>query len=118
MLINLTNHPSSDWPEAQKNAASIYGDIIDYAFPIVSPLISKKEISNISETIFYDIIEKYGTKNTTIHVMGEFTLCYALINMFKAKGMLCLASTTERISIGNPDGTKTSTFKFVQFREY
>lgn len=118
MLINLTNHSSHNWSEAQKFAASVYGDIIDYAFPMVSPSISKIEILNIAEFIFHDIVEKYGVENSTIHIMGEFTLCYALINMFKAEGMLCLASTTERIVTENPDGTKTSTFKFVQFREY
>ncbi len=33
-------------------------------------------------------------------------------------GILCVASTTERIVTDNPDGSKTTVFMFVQFRPY
>lgn len=35
-----------------------------------------------------------------------------------AKGIKCVASTTERDTVMTPDGKKISQFKFVQFREY
>lgn len=118
MLINLTNHPSHLWAEEQKVAASIFGDVEDYAFPLVSPFMGKDQVLKLAEFTFGDIKRKYGIDGITIHIMGEQTLCYALIRLFMANGIPCLASTTERISVDNVDGSKTSVFKFVQFREY
>jgi hypothetical protein len=33
-------------------------------------------------------------------------------------GLRCVASTTERRAVDHPDGSKTSEFRFVRFREY
>ena len=118
MLINLTNHPSSQWGESQLNTAMQYGEIIDHPFPMVPPEASEEDISNIAKDVYISITQLYGNNISAIHIMGEFTLCYALIQMFKAAGVICIASTTQRIVTEHPDGTKTSTFRFVKFREY
>lgn len=118
MLINLTNHSSSSWTGKQLSLAQGYGSIVDYPFPQVDPAWDEKKIKDEAERIYHDVMATYAQENLTIHIMGEFTLCYALIQLFKANGIKCIASTTERIVTDNPDGTKTSSFKFVQFREY
>ena len=57
-------------------------------------------------------------ENTVVHVMGEMTFTYNLVTALKEVGIVCLASTTERLVKMMPDGKKVSEFKFVQFREY
>ncbi len=37
MLVNFTNHPSSQWGERQLREAEKYGDIVDVPFPAVDP---------------------------------------------------------------------------------
>jgi hypothetical protein len=118
MLINLTNHPSEKWGEEQMNAAiSAYNDVIDYPFPSVSPNATEEDINHIAQNTVMDITRKYGL-NITIHIMGEFTLCYALIKMFKTNGVRCIASCTERIAKELSNGCKISEFHFIKFREY
>lgn len=118
MFINLTNHPSAHWGEEQISAASQYGEIVDWPFPTVQPSASQDDILRFAEDVYSDVIDVYGNKIAAAHIMGEFTLCYALVQLFKASGITCLASTTDRVTTVNPDGSKTSMFKFVQFREY
>lgn len=38
--------------------------------------------------------------------------------LLEKRGILCVASTTERIVTENPDGSKTTVFRFIQFRPY
>ena len=117
MFINLTNHPSEKWSEEQFNAAHQYGEIVDLSFPIIEPSFTKDDIMflvrEFTETIF-GLMEG----NTVVHVMGEMTFTYNIVNVLKGTGITCLASTTERNTIMMPDGKKISEFKFVQFREY
>lgn len=46
MFINLSNHTSTRWSEAQKEAARQYGEIVDMPFSAVSPHISSEELMN------------------------------------------------------------------------
>ena len=50
--------------------------------------------------------------------MGEMTFTYNLVQKLNSYGHYCVASTTERVAVENPDGSKTVQFEFVQFREY
>lgn len=118
MFINLTNHPSTTWGDDQMAAASQYGEVVDWSFPMVLPSASHDDILRLAESVHQEITNAHGGKVAAVHVMGEFTLCYALVSLFKAAGIMCLASTTERKATINADGTKTSSFKFIQFREY
>ncbi len=116
MFINLTNHPSANWSLEQFKAAQGYGDIVDMPFPIIEPVFNKAEVDELADITVDSIIGL--DSNPVVHVMGEMTFTYAVVERLKARGIVCVASTTERLVKMTPDGKKISEFKFVQFREY
>jgi len=121
MLINLTNHASEHWSGSQLEAAEKqFGEIRDLPFPQIDPDLSKEDIDMLAECYVGQIITllKRQEGESAIHLMGEQTFCYSLINKLKAKGIKVLASTTKRISETRLDGTKVVTFRFCRFREY
>lgn len=121
MFINFSNHPSSFWSEHQKEEASRYGQITDLPFPVVSPKADEITIDAMAEEYIKRIRHiSYPSlpSDTTVHVMGEMTLCYRVVTKLYQLGYTCVASTTERISQEFPNGKKTSLFTFVQFRKY
>ena len=118
-LINITNHPSKDWPKDQMGAAfAIAKEVVDFPFPAVPPQWGEQEITDCAKRIFSDITATYGTNNIIIHLAGEFTLTYALVSLFLDAGIPCVASCTERKVVMQEDGTKLSKFEFVKFRRY
>lgn len=117
MFINLTNHPSETWSAEQLNAARRHGKIVDILFPAIKPQCSKEDIQHLVSD-YMETIGKIKDNATVVHIMGEMTFTYNLVNALKNDGITCLASTTERSIIITPDGKKISEFKFVQFREY
>lgn len=119
LFINLSNHPSSTWDEKQLAAAREYGEIVEFPFPAVPAEATTEKLEDIAQ----DLLEQVGviTKkntNSTIHVMGEMNLTFSIVKKFQQSCYRCVASTTTRNTVDNPDGTKTSKFQFVQFREY
>ena len=122
MLINLSNHPSANWPARQVDAAvRAYGSIMDLPFPDVDPSGDEEYIRIICDEYLRkidDICRDAECSVTmTIHIMGEMTLVYAMVNALHKRGITCVASTTERIA-SEKNGVKTSEFRFVQFRKY
>lgn len=118
MFINITNHPSKDWSNAQVVAAEEYGEILDVAFPSVPPIAQTKDVMELADTMV-DLIAEYSPE--CVLCQGEFCLCYAIISKLKARGIKVVAACTERIAKEKKtdDGQeKYSYFKFVQFREY
>lgn len=115
MLLNLSNHPSSAWLDNQKQTAlDQYEEIIDWAFPQINPNWSADEIDQLAE----EYEEKIKTINpVAVHIMGEMTFCYNLINRLKQNGIACIASTTNRKTT-EKNGVKNSIFEFVRFRKY
>ena len=118
MFINLSNHPSSKWSEAQTEAAKQYGDIIDLTFPQVDPNGDEAYIANLADEYCRKTLDMGDGTPLTIHLMGEMTLAFALVARLKAKGVVCLASTTERIVLEEKPGVKTNVFRFARFRRY
>jgi len=124
MLLNLSNHLSSAWSEKQINAAAAqFGKVVDLPFPQINPDWKFLQIEEFSGELLMDILKdcefrKYGKKNLTVHIMGELTFCYEMINALKIAGIPCVASTTTRNSIVDEIGKKISVFEFVKFREY
>jgi len=120
MLINLSNHPSSQWPKKQLQAGKYFGDIIDLEFPVVDPagdtayiqLLAVECVENVKS-----ILSHLSDPKSPVHVMGEPTLVYHIVQLLKLADIKCLASTTTRQS-EEKDGIKTSKFLFCQFREY
>ena len=119
MLINLSNHPSDKWSEAQTAAANEqFGEIVDLPFPQIAPDATKADIAHIAQD-YLTRVQQIGQPNdTAIHIMGEMTLTFALVQMLKDAGYRCYASTTVREVYESEPGKKTVIFQFVSFREY
>lgn len=115
MLLNLSNHPSATWPDNQKNAAiEKYQTIEDLAFPPIDPTADEDAVNQLMEE--YEIkVRKLNPK--AVHIMGEMTFTYRIVNRLKSIGIPCIASTTNR-KVTEKDGIKTSVFEFVRFRSY
>jgi len=119
MLINLSNHPSTRWSiEQTKTAQTIYGEILDLPFPSVKPEGDSDYINSLANEYVEKVKNISGWKQSTIHLMGEMTLTFALIRRFQSIGLKCVAATSERIVIEIAPNKKDITFHFVQFREY
>lgn len=133
MLINLSNHLLSKWDKLQREAAeNTFGEIVDLPFPQVKPQDSLKSVTElvaqytakcaelIGEQHNQDLQSKQGSDQprNAIHVMGEYTFTYQFVKEMERRGILCVASTTERRVVDSPDGSKTTYFDFVQFRPY
>ncbi|MCR9101387.1 MAG: TIGR02221 family CRISPR-associated protein [bacterium] len=114
-LINLSNHPSEKWSKAQHEAAiEQYGNIYDIPFPDINPNMNAEQMQALvlqySETI-------QSLSPTAVHLMGEMTFTFALVQKLKAAGIPCVASTSHR-KVEERDGKKIVQFEFVQFRPY
>jgi len=118
LFVNLSNHPSSTWQPAQLEAAKQYGEIIDIDFPAVDALCMPERVDQLANQYALDIINRGAPTCITAHVMGEMPLTFRIVELLKAQGIRCVASTTERIVTDLPDNRKETQFTFVQFREY
>ena len=119
MFINLSNHPSSEWSEEQMAAAvAIGGEVVDIPFPEVDPNADEVEIDRLGYKCVERIVLVGGLGGQIVHVMGEMTLTHNILERLHYLHIRCYASTTERNVTINADGSKTSTFRFVRFREY
>lgn len=116
MLLNLTNHPSVNWPENQKSTAvETYGNVKDMSFPQIDPNWDEDRIDQLAAEYALKIRE---INPTAVHIMGEMTFAFRLIAKLKEDRITCLASTTERIAEEDNKGNKISIFSFVRFRKY
>ncbi len=118
ILINYSNHPSQEWDTNQLEAAKKYGEITDISFPAISPIAGEKELQSLVNQGIQKITSVGKDCNTTVHIMGEMTFTFMVVTRLKELGIRCIASTTERKTTYNADGTKLSEFSFVKFREY
>ncbi|NUQ82507.1 MAG: CRISPR-associated protein [Bacteroidetes bacterium] len=119
MLINCTNHPSAGWSAAQTEAAAQFGEILDVAFPAVSPAMSTSELSELAEKTA-SLLKSHlnDPVNDVVLLMGEMSMTYSLVRRLREAGIRCLATTSERDSSETGDGRKLVRFSFVRFREY
>lgn len=118
MLINLSNHPSTYWGEAQLHTATeAYGQIRDLAFPQIDPLWGLDEVEIEAERYLGEILraEPFAI---AVHLMGELVFCHLLARKLEEAGIPCVASTTIREVIDHGDGRKEAQFRFVRFRPY
>lgn len=116
-FINFSNHPSSGWGEQQMLQAERYGQVIDLPFPQVDPAMTGEQVRELAAECVARIVDEGDPATLTVHVMGEMTVVFHVVTALKARGVRCVASTTERI-VTEADGKKVSEFRFVQFREY
>lgn len=118
-FVNCSNHPSSKWASDQCEAAEEYGEIIDVRFPLVPPTATNEELNLLVEETLEKIM---NAMPVAVMCMGEFVVCYRLVNRLKDQGIPVYASCSERESKEYIDETgairKESTFEFKGFREY
>jgi hypothetical protein len=118
MLINLSNHPVSNWSSEQLKSASKYGDIIDIPFPMIDPSGDEEYIAKLVED-YIGKIEQYPNKDDIIiHLMGEMTFTFAIVVRLQDLGYKCIASTTKRDVNEITSLKKEVSFGFVRFRKY
>lgn len=118
VFINFSNHPSRQWGEEQKLAATEYGPCVDLPFPQVDPLATEEVVEEMAEKCVADILRLTQDKLATVHVMGEMSLAFRVVTHLKHLRVPCVASTTYRIVNENADGTKQVKFCFERFRPY
>lgn len=125
MLINLSNYPSANWTEEQKQTAiEEFSSVVDLPFPQIDPKATTEQVENLAKQYFEKIRKLFSKagimslNSSAVHVMGELTFCFAIVKLLQNKNYTCVASTTERTVLEEIDGKKTVQFKFVQFREY
>lgn len=125
MLINLSNHPFQSWSSKQKKIAQAeFGIVVDLPFPEIPPDFSLQAVIELiqlsSEKCFLLLsqIRNNPEGRHGIHVMGEMTFVYQFVKFMTEQGIMCVASTTNRIVTSELNGTKTTQFEFVQFRPY
>ncbi len=122
MLLNLSNHHSSKWGDTQRQIAlEQYGDILDVPFPNVPPFATSEEIKVLASLYVKksrDLAKIEKNQPFAVHIMGEMTLTFRIVQLLQRSNITCVASTTERNTIDHADGSKTFKFDFIQFRKY
>lgn len=119
-LVNVSNHPSSKWTDEQKKG---YPVIHDIPFPNISPTIWQNELDEMVTEFMIaimDIINKNSEIGIETHamIMGEMVFTYRLVTALKLRGVVCLASTSEREVEEKPNGEKIVRFTFKGWRAY
>ena len=117
-LINLSNHPSTKWPDEQRKAAEPYGKIIDIDFPMIDPTKDDNHIRQLAVNYLNKILNYRQKYHVTVHLMGEMNFTFTLLQLLQEYHIPCVASTTCRNVIEKELGQKITTFEFVQFRKY
>lgn len=120
MLLNLTNHNSSNWSTSQlESAKERWGAIIDMPFPDVPPDFDESQMILLAKKVAEKAV---GLQPDAVLCQGEMTMVFSLVHMFYLHGIPSYAATTSRQSeeAAKEDGTvhKQSVFRFVRFREY
>ena len=119
IFINHTNHPSAKWSVEQKNAAEIFGRIVDVPFPDVPPNFSTEEVHAM---VLNNLQEILKLSPVAVLCQGEFNYTVAMAEELKNRGIPVMAATRERVvsEITESDGStkRVSVFNFVRFREY
>lgn len=129
MFINLTNHKFESWSELQKReAANQFGEFTGLeGFPEIDPIFSKEDVARAVREVLSDIddaVRHNGLNPADVSIVcqGEMCFTYEFVRRAAERGYRCYAATSERKTVETqlPNGTntKTSIFKFVQFREY
>lgn len=117
-FVNFSNHPTAKWGKKQLVAALQYGEVADLPFPVVAPDAENQELQTLAQDCVQKILSMGDANSITVHIMGEMTFTFMVVTRLKELGIRCVASTTERKTTYNDDGTKLSEFSFVKFREY
>ncbi len=120
-FVNFSNHPSEKWCKKQLMAArelSGNGQIEDIQFPVISADATEEEIDRTAKKCAEQIAEM---NPSAVMCMGEFGLCFKVVELLHNKGIKTVYSCSERQAteiITETAVEKTSVFSFVKFRKY
>ncbi|EIM72319.1 CRISPR-associated protein [Nitritalea halalkaliphila LW7] len=116
MLLNLSNHPVSRWPEMQLKEAELhFGSVQDMPFPLIDPAWDERQVAELVTLYFEEIVKLHPR---CVHLMGELTFTFGLVEKLKRESIPVIASTTHRVVVELPDGSKNVKFEFIRFRKY
>jgi CRISPR-associated protein Csx16 len=115
VFVNISNHPSDEWADAQRAAAlALAPRIVDVPFPSVAPEATAEDVTALADRVAAAV----PAAATHALVQGEFTLAFAVVRALQRRGIRCLAATTERAVTRTPAGEDIRRFGFVGFRSY
>ena len=115
MFLNLSNHPSTGWTEAQRDAAlELASPLLDRRFPAVPAPSDLREVLAMA----HRLVGEVPAEVTCAMVAGEYVLCTAVVALLQARGVRCVAACSERDSVPSGDGQKRVVFRFVRMRDY
>lgn len=80
MLINFTNHPSTQWSAEQKVSAQVYGKVIDLAFPAIDPATNEAVLDSLA-AVYADHILHLSPD--AVLCQGECTFVYRVVHVWK-----------------------------------
>ena len=112
--VNITNHPSDKWCEEQRKP---FGkERSDIPFPEIE---FDSNFDRIADSI-YDRLRSKGCdpSNSTIVCQGQHPATFSIVACLINSGWTVLAAHTPRVVTDNPDGSKTSVFKFNGYQKY
>ena len=117
-FLNISNHPSSKWGQAQWWAAGQIGlERHDIPFPEVDPTSDEMDalVDQVAAAVQSFLDEGLGF--VAAMVAGEPVLTVRLVARLQSMGVDCYAATTRRVA-AEKDGVKTSVFQFDHFRPF
>lgn len=89
-LVNCSPYPFAEWPiNHQNRAKEQFGQVQDIPFPSIAPTISAEVFAALVETYFRKI---KALRPTAVHLMGELTFTFALVQRLQRVGVECLVS--------------------------
>ncbi len=117
-FLNITNHPSANWPKEQREAALAIGrEIVDIPFPEIDPTWESVRVVEMAVDFFKDLQDRSLLPAAAV-VQGEYTFSFALVLLFLRANLPCYNATTKRMVQHDESGAIVKRFEFVQFRAF
>ena len=87
-------------------------------FPQISPLATSEDVVALAKKYQQEIVSTYPKETTIIHLMGELTFTFALVQLLHDAHFTVVCSTTKRLVLAENEDIKTAKFQFQTFRQY
>ena len=118
LLLNLSNHPYSEWLDSQRQAAEAFGPCQDLPFPKVGPDADEAQMATLVDQYTKQVMTYAKNHQVTVHLMGEMCFTYRMVKRLTSLGIRCICSTSYRMVRAEGCGKRYVEFHFNQFRDY
>lgn len=121
IFLNFSNHPLRSWRREQKAAALGFpgvSELQELAFPAVPADADEATVQAIAADCVQQILALHPA---AVMCMGEFGVCFAVVEVLKQHGVCCVYSCAARQSTEKQTAhglEKYSYFEFCRFRMY